>query len=395
MPLLAAGLVLLVAVIAGGPLLSRLNSSVVAVPSESPAPSVADLAPPSSAPTPAASASTAPSPSAATPPSPVIDCGRIAKGPCERAIALAREISGPDVANASLIVVDDTCPPGSMCDRKYAFDALVVFVTAGADTTGWYAVSVTGVDAVTPADAQAWADQLPAHIRARLVELTRPSPSGSPAATPSPIPSPSAIAGTGPLLGCGQGDVRFRASLLDGEPALTGPDEAIRALRAYLGTGADPGMPTDGWRTVAASDTAVTFLAPGGGTWWTITVAPDPAGGWQDWESGECHLAVVPPAGMAYAAWSLDPKHPPKPGATSVTVLATELACANGRPPGERLQAPVVVETGTSVTITILVKRLGNADCPGNPAVPVVVQLDAPLSTRTLLDGSTYPASER
>ena len=78
-----------------------------------------------------------------------------------------------------------------------------------------------------------------------------------------------------------------------------------------------------------------------------------------------------------------------------MTMLATELSCASGQPPGERLQAPVVVETSTTVTITLLVGRLGNADCQSNPAVPVVVRLTSPLGSRTLLDGSTYPATQR
>ncbi len=217
----------------------------------------------------------------------------------------------------------------------------------------------------------------------------------SPAGSSSPAPAPSGAANADPTLVCGEGGVEFKASVLEAPAELTGPDQAIAALRSYLAGGVYPGMPADGWRTVVASDASVTFLTQGTATWWFVTMTPDLAGSWQDSEEGECRLAVRLPTTMSYAEWHLDPKHPPKPGDSSVNVLATEMSCANGRPPGERLQAPLIVETGTTVTITLLVRRLGNADCPSNPEVPVVVRLTTPLGTRALLDGSTYPAAER
>ncbi len=93
------------------------------------------------------SASVAPSPTVSTAPatgplpviSPVIDCGRIGADACEQAIVLSRAVGGSELRGTSRIVVDDTCPPTVACDRKYPFDSLVVFVTAGADTTGWIA----------------------------------------------------------------------------------------------------------------------------------------------------------------------------------------------------------------------------------------------------------------
>jgi len=92
------------------------------------------------------------------------DCGRIGPTACEKAIALARAGNEADIVGTTLIVVDDTCPPDALCDRFFAFDSIVVFVTAGGDTTGWYAFHVVGSDARVPEKAGPWLDQIPSYI---------------------------------------------------------------------------------------------------------------------------------------------------------------------------------------------------------------------------------------
>jgi hypothetical protein len=141
-----------------------------------------DAAPPASplasvAPSPIASAS----PAAAA--SPAVDCGRVGAAACDRAVALARAGNEAEVASATEVVVDDACAPlPAVCDRLYPFDAIVVFVTAGADTTGWYAFEVTGPEYSTPAKAQPLTYPVPAHIVARLPRHFHQAqrPSGSP-----------------------------------------------------------------------------------------------------------------------------------------------------------------------------------------------------------------------
>ena len=106
-------------------------------------------------------------PGAAEPSSgvPIVVCGRIDPIACETAIGLARAAAGPEEDVGTFpVVVDDLCPPPSVCDRKYAFDSLVTFVTAGQDTTGWYAYEVTGLEPDTPTHATRWIDQFPPHI---------------------------------------------------------------------------------------------------------------------------------------------------------------------------------------------------------------------------------------
>lgn len=122
-----------------------------------------------------APASVAPSASAA----PAVDCGRLAVAACEQAIALARSGHESELATTSRIVADDSCAPSPViCDRLYPFDSIVVFVTAGADTTGWYAFHVTGLEYSVPTKAEPWQSDLPAHIIQRLNAPASPDPSG-------------------------------------------------------------------------------------------------------------------------------------------------------------------------------------------------------------------------
>ncbi len=142
------------------------------------------------------SASVAPSPAVSTAPatdplpviSPVVDCGRIGADACKQAIVLARAVGGSELAGTSRIVVDDACSPAVICDRKYPFDSLVVFVTAGADTTGWITYEVTGLEDNLPTTATRWPGDLPAHIVARLVAAS-PTASSAPAQSPGSMVS--------------------------------------------------------------------------------------------------------------------------------------------------------------------------------------------------------------
>jgi hypothetical protein len=57
--------------------------------------------------------------------------------------------------------------PNVMCDRMFQFDSIVVFVTAGGDTTGWYAYHVVGLDAM-PTQGERWQEEVPRHIDDRI-----------------------------------------------------------------------------------------------------------------------------------------------------------------------------------------------------------------------------------
>jgi hypothetical protein len=132
-------------------------------------------APPTPTPTPPPVVSVAEGPVAQESPSTfeiepgiMADCGRISPAACEQAIALARAGNEADLVGTTLIVVDDTCPPPAMCDRFFGFDSMVVFVTAGGDTTGWYAFHIVGTDARVPEKAERWQDEIQRHIVDRI-----------------------------------------------------------------------------------------------------------------------------------------------------------------------------------------------------------------------------------
>ena len=127
---------------------------------------------------PAASAAVAPPPPAAVPVDPAaagnapppefVDCGRSAPDACAQAIALARAGNEAVLRGTTHIVVDDICAPEILCDRMYPFDSMVVFITAGADTTGWIAFHAFGRDARMPTDAEPWPEEIPAHVVDRI-----------------------------------------------------------------------------------------------------------------------------------------------------------------------------------------------------------------------------------
>ena len=100
-----------------------------------------------------------------------------------------------------------------------------------------------------------------------------------------------------------------------------------------------------------------------------------------------CGVATGPD-GPAY--WRLDPAYPsPNAGSIVIHVLAEEAACASETSPIGRMQSPRVQVDAASVAITIEVRQLsGDANCPSNPEVPVMVWLWQPLGDRRLVDGS-------
>ena len=118
----------------------------------------------------ASAATSKPSIEPARPGDGLVDCNGIAGTSCAKAIALARVGHKAEVRGASRIVVMDTCPPTSVCDRHYPFDVAVVFVTAGADTTGWYVFHVFGSGQI-PTTAEPWIGEWPDHVVKRLREL--------------------------------------------------------------------------------------------------------------------------------------------------------------------------------------------------------------------------------
>jgi hypothetical protein len=208
-------------------------------------------------------------------------------------------------------------------------------------------------------------------------------------------PTPLVIADPTLLLSCGD-ENRFPAGALAGVGhAELGNDPPAAVLRAIIAEGGDPDIfPDHGWHRVRSDPDVVAFVAqgPGDPAWVLVEAAPGPDG-WMADGYGACHLQPVLPAGIYHADFWLDPDAAaPGPDATTLHGLIVERACANGKPPTGRVRPPIVVYGETTVTITVTVSEIpGGADCPGNPSVPITIELSQPLGGRTILDGSVFP----
>jgi hypothetical protein len=119
-------------------------------------------------------------------------------------------------------------------------------------------------------------------------------------------------------------------------------------------------------------------------------------GHWAPREWGQCRIELGAD-GWGNARFRLDPAVHPDPQSLTVSVLATEMACAGGQAPkGRQVRAVVLDETDEVVSIVILVESpTGYQTCPGNPSFEFQVDLGSPLGDRTILDASAYPPLER
>jgi hypothetical protein len=119
-------------------------------------------------------------------------------------------------------------------------------------------------------------------------------------------------------------------------------------------------------------------------------------GHWAPTGWGQCRIELQAD-GWGNARFRLDPAVRPDPQSRTVSVLATEVACAGGQAPqGREVRAVVLDETEEAVSIVILVEpSTGGQNCPGNPSFEFQVDLGSPLGDRTILDASVYPPLER
>lgn len=216
-----------------------------------------------------------------------------------------------------------------------------------------------------------------------------PAPTkGGPVDTPPPL-DPDVIG-----LTCGEGPAFHPALLAQPGRAENEDDAAAAALRAYVASDGDPGLPSTGWTRVAQLADYVQFVAPGRfETGWAILAFALRDGRWEMAVAGQCRLGPAVPDRVSIAEWRLDPAFPdPALADRTIHVLINERACASGQTPEGRVLPPTVVVGADRITITILVRHVpGGADCPGNPDFAMPVDLPAPLGDRPLFDGGVFP----
>lgn len=203
------------------------------------------------------------------------------------------------------------------------------------------------------------------------------------------------------LVNCG-GDAHWPPSAMAaGLPGVLSDDEALHTFQHLLDdprTGPEAGLSLfpDGvdvpWRVLYDGGDTVTI---GLGEWTeqgpradATYLSLERAGDvWEAAGWGDCQLASALKPGLEWAeATSV------REDSGSLVLQVNERQCASARDPEPYLHEPVVVETDDAVTIYwTTTPVVGGADCPGNPSVERTVELEAPLGSRTVLDGSTYP----
>lgn len=199
---------------------------------------------------------------------------------------------------------------------------------------------------------------------------------------------------TQPALTCGDNKRLFPPEALDG-PGLAefGLDPAAAVLRSTIADTPDY-FPDSGWHRVLENPDGVSFVAKGNAEtpWFGVTVGLFD-GVLQPVIMGQCTLAIASPDGVTFGRWWLDPAGPPlTPETTEVSILLREQACASGRPPEGRVLRPAMVVREDSIDVVIGIRITpGGADCPGNPAHALTLELPEPLGSRKLFDASQYP----
>ena len=196
------------------------------------------------------------------------------------------------------------------------------------------------------------------------------------------------------LMGCGRAQAGFRFTAPDPLPLGQEGENALDALSAL-----EEGRffaETFDWGVWSRTDSRLVLLGRGPSGLGDVSFTPSADGTWLPGGWGDCDWSAGTASQGAAATWIADPDDPPAPDSTTLHLLATERACANGQPPGDREVTHVVVESPTTVTVIVLVERIeGSATCQSNPSFEYTVELDSPLGDRDLVDGSSIPGEIR
>jgi hypothetical protein len=222
-------------------------------------------------------------------------------------------------------------------------------------------------------------------------------PTTGQASPAAPLPSLDPAWFAAQAVSCGDELFFSPAVLLQPGREEDGMDPAAIALRTYLAMPAPEELsarPDVGWHRVAQTANQVQFasLEKDGRSWFFVGFMLA-HGAWTEGSSGSCAGTVQRPRGLVRADWWLDPDRAPAAvGDRSIRAVVQEYACAGGRSPEGRIQAPAIVYFEDAVVVTMSVRPLPGAhDCPANPAVPFEIQLEQPIEGRRLLDGGVFP----
>ncbi len=151
-------------------------------------------------------------------------------------------------------------------------------------------------------------------------------------------------------------------------------------------------LPPVGWTLVGSDAAGAEFVTVDGDLGLKSISFENGAAGWKAAGWGDCRPNLILPEGIGTADWVWDDAGRPTPATQTFTARVTERACASGRAPIGRIVGPVVVPSADTVLVIFGVRsQQGTQTCPGNPGVPVPVDLGVPLGDRHLLDGGHLP----
>jgi hypothetical protein len=224
-----------------------------------------------------------------------------------------------------------------------------------------------------------------------------PSPSTSTTPSPSLVASPepsSPDLAVGLPYYCGNGEI-FHIESLSGPPAATDGSDPAAALVPSLA--AQFGFSATHWWPVFRSSTRAEFIGMDAVTsGYDYVLLSFDGGSWTFTSIGGCGPTYLV-RGRDTIAWWLDPTKMPTPGAVKLQVLARDLC-----PPtfADRVAKPVIRYGTDSILIVLTAKDpfppMGQPytgpPCGDSQTAQFTVTLDTPLGTRTLVDGSRWPA---
>ncbi len=237
---------------------------------------------------------------------------------------------------------------------------------------------------------------------------TERSASGPPGASSAADEAPLVVAGGEVMVSCGSdGGAGWPPSVMtEGVRGVLTDREARRVFQGILsdpmtGEEASLSLFPDGvavdWRVLRADACSLTI---GLGRWTehgpvegphVLELARD-GEAWRATGWAECQLSPVLEEGND---WAEVTGYEGDAASARLTAEVSERECTSGRDPRPFLHEPLVVETRATVTIYWTTEPpRGGHDCQGNPSVRGVVELDRPLGTRAVLDGSSYPARQ-
>ena len=206
------------------------------------------------------------------------------------------------------------------------------------------------------------------------------------------------------LYACWGAGLTYPLSVFEQSPGAEQADTPeAEALRKML---ADPTwsrtLPKAGWRLLAREDDEVKFGARtpwyrGGHKMHEVTFTKTDQGEYRYFNSNhEC--APSPTANENRAgSWRLDrDQRVPGPNAKKIRALVSGTFCASGRPPGKRLQQPMISYGKRRIVIAALeAPPKGFQTCQSSPPSPFTFELAERIGDRVVVDGGHLPFHRR